>query len=251
MKHILLLLGLWCLQLLVFGCGSSISQEERQKRADIQYKLGIAEFNRGSLPDALAAFQKALEHSPDAKTHNALGLIYLEQGSYQKAITYFKKALQLDPNFLDPYNNLGTTYARLGDWDKAIAEYQKVINDPLYRTPELAHYNLGLALMEKGDNINAVKQFHNAIQRRPNFVQALDKYGIALYRMNRNQEAIKRFKQAIELVPDFIESYLNLGMVYMKLGQTAEAISQFKYVLEHSKQSNLSADAARYLEMLE
>ena len=222
-----------------------------KKKAEAQYKLGVAEFNRGNFPDAFIAFQKAMESYPDAKTHNALGLISLEQGKYQDAITSFKKALQLDPNFLDPFNNLGTTYARLGDWDKAIEEYQKVLSDPLYRTPELAHYNLGLALMEKGDNINAVKQFHSAIQIRPNFIQALDKYGIALYRMNRNQEAIKRFKQVIELAPDFIESYLNLGMVYMKLGQTTEAISQFKYVLDHSAQENLSADAARYLEMLE
>ncbi len=246
-----LLFGLWCISVALSGCGPSISMQERQQKADVQYKLGVAEFNRGGLADAMVAFQKALEYYPDAKTHNALGLIYLEQRKYQDAMAAFKKAFQLDPSFLDPLNNLGTTYARMGEWDKAITEYQKVLSDPLYRTPELAHYNLGLALMEKGDDINAVKQFHKAIQMRPNFVQALDKYGIALYRMNRNQDAIKRFKQVIELNPDFIESYLNLGMVYMKLGQTAEAISQFKYVLEHSTQENLSVDAARYLDMLE
>jgi tetratricopeptide (TPR) repeat protein len=103
-----------------------------------------------------------------------------------------------------------------------------VLSDPFYKTPERAHYNLGLALMETGDTIEAVKELHAAVRLQPEFTWALDKYGIALYRLNRNQEAIKQFKRAIEVDPEYIEPYLNLGIVYVNLGKTQEAIEQFK-----------------------
>ena len=240
------------LAILLNSCGPSISLEEKQLKAAAQYKLGIAELYAGKYPDALIAFEKARELTPDdAKIYNALGLIYFRQGKYSQAADAFLRTLQLDPNFADAHNNLGKVYAQIGQWDKAIMQYREALANSFYRTPELAHYNLGEALLEKGDNINAVKEFHSAIQMRPDFSPALNKYGIALYRMNRNQEAIKRFNQAIESAPDFIDPYLNLGIVYMKLDKRQEAIEQFRFVLEHAQDQTQMLDAERYLEMLE
>ncbi len=238
--------------MLLASCGPSISLEEKQQRAEAQYKLGIAELYAGKNPDALIAFEKAREFTPDdPKIYTALGLIYFRQQKYTLAAEAFQRTLQLDPNFADAHNNLGKVYAQMGLWDKAIMEYREALANSFYRTPELAHYNLGEALMEKGDNVNAVKELHSAIQIRPDFSPALNKYGIALYRMNRNQEAIKRFNQAIKSAPDFIDPYLNLGIVYMKLDKRQEAIQQFRFVVEHSQNETQMLDAERYLEMLE
>lgn len=246
---------LWWVSCLVvlLGCGPTL--EEQKKDADVQYQLGIAEFNRGNFGDALTAFEKAIDYYPqDPKFYNALGLIYLQQDLYQKAMASFKKTLSIDANFTEAHNNMGNTYAEMKDWDKAIAEFKEALSDPFYRTPALAHYNLGLALMERqrqGDMFEAVQEFHAAVQLQPNFSRALDKYGIALYRVNRNQEAIKQFKQAIEVDPEFIEPYLNLGLVYMKQGKKEEAITQFKLVLERAKDEKIIEEATRYLGILE
>lgn len=246
---------LWCIScmFILLSCGPTI--EQQQQAADSQYQVGIAEFNRSNFAAALEAFEKALAYYPhDPKYHNAMGLIYLQQKLYEKALSSFKKALSLDPNFTEAHNNLGNTYAQIRDWDKAIAEFKEALSDPFYRTPALAHYNLGLALMERqlqGDMFEAVKEFHAAVQLQPNFSRALDKYGIALYRVNRNQEAIKQFKRAIEVDPQFIDPYLNLGMVYMKQGNKEDAIAQFKLVLERAKDEKLVEEATRYLGILE
>lgn len=251
MKNRVLIISLG-VAILLAGCGPSMSLEEKQQRAEAQYKLGIAELYAGKYPDALIAFEKSREWTPnDPKIYNALGLIYFRQQKYSRAIEAFQKTLQLDPNFADAHNNLGKVYAQMGNWDKAIMEYREALANSFYRTPELAHYNLGEALLAKGDNINAVKEFHSAIQIRPKFSPALNKYGIALYRMNRNQEAIKRLTQAIESAPDFIDPYLNLGIVYMKLDNRPEAVQQFRFVVEHSLDETQILDAERYLEMLE
>ncbi len=241
-----------CLITFIAGCAPSISLEERQRRADAHYKVGVAEFQQGQLAEAFIAFEKAKEYySDDARIYNALGLVYFERREFQDAISHFQEALKLDPNFADAHNNIGKVHAQLGNWDKAIEEYREALSNPFYRTPELARYNLGEALLEKGDNVNAVKELHETVRIQPNFVPALDKYGIALYRMNRNQEAIKRFKQAIEAVPEFIDPHLNLGIVYMKLNKKSEAIEEFKFVLEHSGNELQRSDAERYLDMLE
>jgi superkiller protein 3 len=237
----------------LLGCGPTL--EQRRKQASAKYELGVRKYSKGNLAEALEAFQEAEKDYPnDPRLRNAFGLIYIQQKQYQQAINEFKRALALDPNFFEANNNLGTTYSYMQNWDEAITEYRKLTNEPLYRTPELAYYNLGLALMERqwdGDLIEAVKQFHKAVQIRPNFTRALDKYGVSLYRVNRIQEAIKQFKKATEIDPEFIEPYLNLGIAYMKLGKRTEALQQFRYVLEHSTNEKFSATAQRYLEILE
>lgn len=232
------------------GCGPTL--EERQKKAGMQYEIGVAELNRGRFTEAFEAFEEARKIYPDdPNVYWGLGLIYLQQKQYKTAIAEFHRALQLDPNFTEVHNSLGTTYAQLHKWDEAIMEYRITANDPFYRTPELAHYNLGLALMEKGELVEAVKELHKAVQLRPNFSRALDKYGVALFRLNRIQEAVKQFKQAIEIESSYIEPYLNLGLAYMKQGKKVEAIEQFKKVLENATDEELQATARRYLEILE
>jgi len=233
-----------------FGCGPTI--EERQRKATTQIELGNAELNRGEFGKAFEAFERAKKIYPDdPNIYNGIGLIYFQQRQYGKAIVEFKKALRLNPDFTDAHNSLGTTYAQIKKWDEAIVEFRTALSDPFYRTPELAHYNLGLALMEKGELIEAVKELHIAVQMQPGFIRALDKYGVALFRLNRIQEAVKQFKRAIEMNPDYMVPYLNLGLAYMKQGKREDAIVQFKIMLERSKDEELTITAKRYLEILE
>ena len=243
--------GLLCL---LAGCGSAVQEQNQdmQKKADAFYKIGAAEYQAGNLTEATKYLEKAKKINPnDAKIYHAFGLVYVSLRKYSEAIASCQKALRVDPTFVDAHNALGTIYGHLGEWDKAIAEFRQALSSPMYKTPELAHYNLGLALMEKGDHVSAVKEFHTAIEMYPNFPRALDQYGIALYKLNRNQEAVKRFKQAIDLDQDFIDPYLNLGLVYMKQGKRDDAIQQFKAVLERSNDEKMRSEAERYLEMLE
>ena len=243
-------IGLFVVLWSVSGCGPAT--QERQQKANLQYEVGVAELNSGRYAEALKALQAAVKYNPDdPRIHNALGLIYFQQRRYDEAIKSFEKALAIDPTFLDARNHVGYVYANLKQWDRAIKEFSAIVNDPLYRTPELGYYNLGLALMETNDLIGAVQAFHKAVQLQPNFTRAFDKYGLSLFRMNRIQEAIKQFQRVIELDPDYIEAYLNLGIAYMTQDKRQDAVTQFKIVLERSTDTALTAEAQRYLEFLQ
>jgi len=232
------------------ACGPTL--EERKKRAESQYEIGIAELSSQNLTQAFEAFEAAQAiYDDDPRFHNGLGLIYFQQRQYPEAVAAFRKALRLDSNFTEARNNLGSTYAQMRQWDEAIAMFRETINDPFYHTPELAYYNLGMALMEKGELIDAVKELHTAVQLRPDFSRALDKHGVALFRLNRVQEAIKQFQEALKNDPAYVEPHLNLGLAYMKQGKKAEAIEEFKFVTNNSNDESLVSSARRYLEILE
>jgi Tfp pilus assembly protein PilF len=235
---------------MLMACGPTI--EERQKKAETQYEIGIAELSSGRFAEAFEALQEAKNiYNQDARFFHGMGLVYFYQRQYAEAVVEFKKALELDDNYAEAHNNLGSTYTQMKQWDEAIAEFREAINDPFYKTPELAYYNLGTALLEKGDVIEAVKELHTAVQLRPDFSRAFDKYGVALFRLNRVQESTKQFQKAIEIDPVFVEPHLNLGLAYMKQGKKDDALKEFRFVLENSNDENLVNSAKRYLEILE
>lgn len=92
---------------------------------------------------------------------NNLGNIYqaiipFAQGADQFAITTYSQAVALDP--VNPLTriSLGGVYYSLGRFDEAIRAFElAVIAKPDYAN---AHYNLAIALKEKGDLVNAIKQ---------------------------------------------------------------------------------------------
>lgn len=234
----------------ITACGPTL--EERKQSAQTQYEIGVAELNSGNLTKAFEALQAAQKiYDGDPRFYNGIGLIYYQQRQYPEAIVAFTRALELDVNFTEAHNNLGSTYAQMQKWDEAIVQFRETTNDPFYQTPELAYYNLGAALMEKGELIEAVKELHTAVQLRPDFSRALDKYGVALFRLNRVQESIKQFQEALTVDPAYVEPHLNLGLAYMKQGKKDEAITEFKFVVENSNDESLVNSARRYLEILE
>lgn len=76
-------------------------------------------------------------------------LIGFGQNADSFAVLASQRAAQLDPSNPSEYINIGGIYYQLGLWDRAIEQFQIAINlKPDYAN---AYYNLGHALMEKGD----------------------------------------------------------------------------------------------------
>ena len=226
------------------GCGPTL--EEKQQKANSQYEIGVSELTRGNLAEALKAFEKARAIYPDdPKLHDGFGLIYWQQKQYQNAIAEFKKAIRLDANFSDAHNHLGATYAQMKQWDAAIAEFKIATSDPFYQAIDLAYYNLGAALLEKGEQLQAIEAFHQALQIRPNFSRALDKYGVALFKMNRFQEAIKQLQKALDTATSFKLTKLSLRNL-AKDGVPGEILKSLEALLNQD-----FLDKERFLAALE
>jgi len=72
------------------------------------------------------------------------------------------------------------------------------------------HYNLAIALMEKGQITESIAEFKKVISLNPEFAEAHNNLGIALCLNGDFEEAIASFEEALKINPDFTEAKSNL-----------------------------------------
>lgn len=145
------------------GCGS----EEAIKRADGYYKEGMANLE-SDRQKAFVSFQKAIQENPTHRdAHYSIGHIYAEQRKYPQAETEFREVLRITPEFSEASTYLGTVLASQDRWQEAISAYRRALSNPLYATPDVAWYNLGLALAHEGDMPGAAQAFEDALLVTP------------------------------------------------------------------------------------
>jgi tetratricopeptide (TPR) repeat protein len=132
-----------------------------------------------------------------------LGLTCFQLEDYENSKKYFLKAVSLAPDFPDARNNLGVTYMQLGQWQLAADSFRKALSNPLYRTPELAFYSLGMALYRMGLYEKAIDSFKDSVRRDRAF--PLPYYAMALTynKMERYGEAAELMEKAIQTDPDY------------------------------------------------
>lgn len=151
----------------------------------------------------------------EAEEHFKRGVGYFETRLINKAIAEFKKALPLfkeDQKQMkaETYVTLANAYNRKGIHKAAITACKKAIEI----NPDLAnaHYNLGFAYREEGNDKLAKQEF-------------------ALY-----DELLKQEGEYIEIpekpTSEDIDKYITLGDNYFKEGKFDEAIAEYKKALE-------------------
>jgi tetratricopeptide (TPR) repeat protein len=103
--------------------------------------------------------------------------------------------------------------------EKLIKIYPK--NFKLYN-----YYAISLAV--KGEVDNAIKNFKQAINLKPNFIDAYFNLANTFKDINKDNEAIENYKKAVELKPDYAEAHGNLGIVLKKINRLDEAINSLQ-----------------------
>ncbi len=195
------------------------------------YNLGDALLHKGSVGEAIAHYQKALQINPDAiEAQNNLGNALLTKGQVDEAIVHFQRALQISPDSAETCYNLGNALLQKGNVDEAIAYYQKALQ---FKPDEAeAHDNLGIALLQKGNVDEAIVHFQKALQIKPDDAEVHNNLGSALLQKGSVDEAIVHFQKALQINPDRADAHYNLGNVLLKRGSVAEAISHYQKALQ-------------------
>jgi cytochrome c-type biogenesis protein CcmH/NrfG len=114
--------------------------------------------------------------------------------------------------------------------DEAITQYQEALEI----RPDFAeaHNNLGNALLQKGNVGEAITQYQNALQINPDYVDALNNLGSALRQKGRVDEAIRHYQEALKIKPDFAGAHYNLGNALLQKGKVGEAIAHFQQAVQ-------------------
>lgn len=90
----------------------------------LHYQLGRSYQARSMIPEAVAAYQNALNLTPNfSEALTSLGIISLHQSHSQQAKDYLIQAYQLDPDNYQIISNLAQAYTQIGNLHLDNAEY--------------------------------------------------------------------------------------------------------------------------------
>lgn len=178
---------------------------------------------------AIAALRQALASSPQGGetplAHNLLGLVLGRMGApAEEVAAAFREAIRLRADYAEAHNNLGLVVIQAGNDEEGIAALREAVRlAPAYAE---ARTNLGAALTPT-DAEAASKELEEAVRLAPGSVKALFNLAVAYGASPDHgpKKEIEHLGRAIEMAPDFPRAHLALGKARLRDGQVPEAIT--------------------------
>lgn len=230
------------------GCGVG---KKQAKEADVHYMLGLSSLREQDPTAALREFLQAAELDPQrADIQDALGQAYYLKKAYPEAEQHFRKAIELEPDSGQYENNLAALYLNEQRWDDAIKHFLKAGHNLIFSTPEIALTGAGYANFQKGDYVDAIGLYREAINANPRYAQAYLRLGETYYAMDKIDLAIPEFTKALDFAPNYAEAHYRLGLAYLKKRQPKQAKPQFEAVLEAAPDGDFARLSKDYLKLL-
>ena len=193
--------GLCVALLAATGCLS----EEHIKKADGYFQEGVAVLNADQ-QSAYVSFQKSLQENPRHRgAHYYVALIYATQEKFAEAESEIREVIDIDPDYPEAHNFLGQLLVKLNRRPEAIRAFRKAAGSLLYTTPDVANYQLGLALELEGDMQGAKQAFEEALKVIPPNVPPALVYlelGRVHYRLGEDSKAREALARAVSLDKD-------------------------------------------------
>jgi tetratricopeptide (TPR) repeat protein len=154
---------------------------------------------------ALRSFARRIDPA-DAGAHNNLGVLYYQKGLVPEAVAAFARALELDPRMQVAQSNLEIAYRDSGHYDLRVAELQ----ERLRRAPDDrdARWELGRTYAYLKQHAEAVAEFEALLARNPRDVAGMIQLGLARRAQGRVEDASEWFARACQADPDSAESGL-------------------------------------------
>lgn len=156
----------WVLPLQALRVSGSLHQLE-SRSSEEWFEIALAaESNPEMVSEAVDAYQRVIEISPDwVEAHINLGVALYHQRRLEEAQRSFLAALALDPaNAICRYN-LGCVYEEAGKIDEAIENLRCAIRAMPNHAD--AHFNLALAYEKKGDPARAREHWSQYLKHDP------------------------------------------------------------------------------------
>ncbi len=149
---------------------------------------------------------------------------------YEEAVRWYQAAVAAAPDNCVARYDLGVALMSKGQWDEGIACLKKAIELVPQYAP--AHGALGGALVFKGQWDEGVACLKKAVELDPKNAVAHYNLGGALMSRGRWDEAIVCLEMAVEFDPKFAGAHTVLGGALLAKGQVDEAITCFKKIVE-------------------
>jgi type IV pilus assembly protein PilF len=195
--------------IIIFFVGGCAKKQNNKKLADTYFKMALYELGQETV-DA-AACQRALAHLSQALTEHEAAQYYglqatilMNLGHFDQSEQSFKKAFACKAPVevvAQINNNYACLLAQRGNTAQATDLLNKVINNPLYATPEVAWVNLGRLALDQNDTAKAYTSFSNALLLAPDYVDAHYYRALTAYQQGKAKLCQRDLSAVLRQVP--------------------------------------------------
>ncbi|MGB5219023.1 MAG: tetratricopeptide repeat protein [Smithella sp.] len=117
------------------------------------------------------------------------------------------------------------TWKQCGYWGDSIKLWSHALK--VTKNNFMAHGNLGVALLSKGKNKDALVHLNEALRLKPDHMLLYLNRGGAYAELGQYQSAFADFDKVIMIMPDYADAYNCRGVVFSKIGQYQNALKDF------------------------
>ncbi|MEH1828877.1 MAG: tetratricopeptide repeat protein [Nostoc sp.] len=128
------------------------------------------------------------------------------------------------------YVKLGDEYFEKGEYINAITNYNQALQ--ANHSDISIYYKRGLAHYQIGDYETAIADYSQAIQMNLHDAKSYNKRGLALYQLGRLEEAINDYTQAIRINPNVAVAYKNRAEARSHAGDNQGAIEDYTQAIK-------------------
>jgi len=149
---------------------------------------------------------------------------------WQDSETLFRRAIAVTtPNYL-AQNNLGDALLQKGQVIEAISHFQAALT--IEPDCMMAEKNFANALVEEGQTDQAILHYQKALAIQPDYAEAHNNLANLLKQQGQLDAAALHYEKALETRPDDAKIHHNLAGALLGLGRVDEAIAQYQKALE-------------------
>lgn len=146
-----------------------------------------------------------------------------------------------------PYNR-GLLLAGRGEYVEAVGAFQDALAaDPTFVD---ARYNLGITYHKMRSYAKALPHLEEVSRLRPGRAPYLFGLGNCLFHLGRYRRAADAFEEVLSLDPGHLKALYSLAVCYEKIGMKSEARRAWRKYLDLDNESEWAAEARRRLEKL-
>jgi tetratricopeptide (TPR) repeat protein len=185
------------------------------------------------VPDkAEGAYLNAIKFDPnDAAAHLSLGKLYLDRNNSDRAIPELSAALKLSPDLEGVHASLGRAWRAAGDAAAAI----NILKQGVERHPsnQEARYVLAQTLLSAGRTDEGRREMdeYRRIQERIDQTNALFDSAVARAQAGELGRAESLLKETLQLAPQYAPAQRVLGAVLLNRGNTQRALEMLQHAL--------------------
>ena len=191
--------------------------------------------DEGRLAEAKAALTAIKSQPGDARRVALLeAMILYREAKPREALATLKPQLQTKDGLADSYKLAALCLIATGDKQRA-GDY---IREAVARKPDdaMAHYYLGLSLMDLRDFESAAASLREAIRLNPAYPDSYTMLGLALEESGQDEAALEQYREGVargeRLRVQRPSPYIYLARYYQSRGKNAKALPVLDRALE-------------------